>query len=85
MKLPVCGHALTGLLDVVVAEPDRLSDGFRAGAGVGAEVADDRGAGVGHRFEIVHIGRTAEGQAVEVTITVTPAHYLVIENTFPLA
>lgn len=36
-------------------------------------------------FEVVHVGRTQGGQAVEVTITVTPAHYLVIENTFPLA
>lgn len=36
-------------------------------------------------FEIVHVGRTADDTAVEVTITVTPAHYLVIEHTFPLA
>ncbi|MEU7990558.1 GntR family transcriptional regulator [Streptosporangium canum] len=33
---------------------------------------------------IFHAGRTEGGQVVEVTTTVTPAHYLVIENTFPL-
>jgi GntR family transcriptional regulator len=34
--------------------------------------------------DIFHVGRTAEGRAVEVTTTVTPAHYLVIESSFPL-
>jgi GntR family transcriptional regulator len=36
-------------------------------------------------FDIFHVGRTAEGKAVEVTTTATPAHYLVIETQFPLA
>ncbi|MCD9146033.1 GntR family transcriptional regulator [Streptomyces albireticuli] len=34
--------------------------------------------------EIVHVGQTAEGRSVEVTTTVAPAHYLVIEHEFPL-
>ncbi|MFG3384368.1 GntR family transcriptional regulator [Streptomyces sp. NPDC047999] len=34
--------------------------------------------------DIVHTGHTADGQAVEVTTTLAPAHYLVIEHTFPL-
>lgn len=34
--------------------------------------------------DIVHTGHTANGQAVEVTTTLAPAHYLVIEHTFPL-
>ncbi len=36
-------------------------------------------------LDIVHLGKTADGRVVEVTTTVTPAHYLVIENTFALA
>ncbi|MBN6050961.1 UTRA domain-containing protein, partial [Nonomuraea sp. RK-328] len=36
-------------------------------------------------LDIFHVGRTADGRAVEVTTTVTPAHYLVLENQFPLA
>ncbi|WP_202611038.1 GntR family transcriptional regulator [Herbidospora solisilvae] len=36
-------------------------------------------------IDMVHIGRTESGRAVEVTTTVTPAHYLVVESTFPLA
>lgn len=35
--------------------------------------------------EIFHVGQTADGRAVEVTTTVTPAQYLVIEYAFPLA
>lgn len=35
-------------------------------------------------IDIFHVGKTADGNPVEVTTTVTPAHYLVIENTFPL-
>jgi len=35
-------------------------------------------------LDIFHIGRTATGQAVEVTTTVTPAHYLTLETEFPL-
>jgi len=35
-------------------------------------------------LDIVHLGKIADGRVVEVTTTVTPAHYLVIENTFPL-
>jgi GntR family transcriptional regulator len=35
--------------------------------------------------EIFHVGRTADGRAVEVTTTVMPAHYLIIETSFPLA
>jgi GntR family transcriptional regulator len=35
-------------------------------------------------LDIRHLGETAEGRVVEVTITVTPAHYLIIENSFPL-
>ncbi|MFI6907317.1 GntR family transcriptional regulator [Nonomuraea sp. NPDC050394] len=35
-------------------------------------------------LDIFHVGKTESGQAVEVTTTVTPAHYLVIEHTFPL-
>ncbi|MFC0602266.1 GntR family transcriptional regulator [Streptomyces palmae] len=35
--------------------------------------------------DIVHVGHTEDGRAVEVTTTVTPAHYLVIEYDFPLA
>ncbi|GAA3213902.1 GntR family transcriptional regulator [Actinocorallia longicatena] len=34
--------------------------------------------------QISHIGKTAEGRAVEVTVTVAPAHYLMAEYTFPL-
>ncbi|QNP67959.1 GntR family transcriptional regulator [Streptomyces genisteinicus] len=34
--------------------------------------------------DIVHTGHTADGQTVEVTTTLAPAHYLVIEHTFPL-
>ena len=36
-------------------------------------------------LDIFHVGRTAEGTAVEVTTTVTPAHHLIIETDFPLA
>ena len=35
-------------------------------------------------IDIVHLGKTADGRVIEVTTTVTPAHYLVIENTFAL-
>lgn len=35
--------------------------------------------------DITHVGVTKDGRAVEVTTTVAPAHYLVIENAFPLA
>jgi len=35
--------------------------------------------------DIVHVGQTAEGRSVEVTTTVAPAHYLVLEHTFPLS
>lgn len=35
--------------------------------------------------EITHVGMTAEGRAVEVTISVAPAHYLTAEYEFPLA
>lgn len=34
--------------------------------------------------DIVHVGRMEDGTAVEVTTTVTPAHYLVIEYDFQL-
>ncbi|MFI0374231.1 GntR family transcriptional regulator [Actinomadura sp. 1N219] len=34
--------------------------------------------------EITHVGMTAEGQAVEVTISVAPAHYLTAQYEFPL-
>lgn len=36
-------------------------------------------------LDIVHTGKTADGRVVEVTTTVSPAHYLVIENAFPLS
>ncbi|GAA3410010.1 GntR family transcriptional regulator [Streptosporangium vulgare] len=36
-------------------------------------------------FDILHTGRTADGRTVEVTTTVTPTSYLIIESTFPLA
>ncbi|MFD0889921.1 GntR family transcriptional regulator [Streptosporangium algeriense] len=36
-------------------------------------------------FDILHVGCTADGRAVEVTTTVTPTNYLIIESTFPLA
>lgn len=35
-------------------------------------------------IDIFHVGRTASGQAVEVTTVVTPAHYLILETEFPL-
>lgn len=35
-------------------------------------------------LEITHAGWTAAGRAVEVTTTVAPAHYLVIETSFPV-
>jgi GntR family transcriptional regulator len=35
--------------------------------------------------DIVHIGRTADGRVVEVTTTLTPAHYLIFEYDIPLA
>lgn len=35
-------------------------------------------------LDIYHIGKMADGRAVEVTTTATPAHYLVVENEFPL-
>lgn len=35
-------------------------------------------------LDIFHVGRTASGDAVEVTTTVTPAHYLTIETEFSL-
>lgn len=34
--------------------------------------------------DITHVGTTADGRAVEVTTTVAPAHYVVIETEFPL-
>ncbi|MFC8454824.1 GntR family transcriptional regulator [Kitasatospora sp. NPDC057223] len=34
--------------------------------------------------DIVHFGQTADGRVVEVTTTLTPAHYLIIEHEFPL-
>jgi GntR family transcriptional regulator len=36
-------------------------------------------------LEIFHVGKTADGKAVEVTTTATPAHYLMVESNFPLA
>ncbi|MEU8268072.1 GntR family transcriptional regulator [Sphaerisporangium sp. NPDC049002] len=36
-------------------------------------------------LDIFHAGKTGDHRIVEVTTTVTPAHYLVVENTFPLA
>lgn len=36
-------------------------------------------------LDIVHIGKTADGQVVEVTTTVTPANYLIIRTSFPLS
>ncbi|MER5645988.1 GntR family transcriptional regulator [Streptosporangium sp. NPDC002524] len=36
-------------------------------------------------LDINHTGQTADGRVVEVTTTVTPAHYLIIETRFPLA
>jgi GntR family transcriptional regulator len=35
--------------------------------------------------DITHVGTTAAGRAVEVTTTVAPAHYVLIETAFPLA
>ncbi|WP_406289539.1 GntR family transcriptional regulator [Embleya sp. NBC_00896] len=35
--------------------------------------------------EIFHVGETSEGRVVEVTTTLAPAQYLVIEHVFPLA
>lgn len=34
--------------------------------------------------EIVHVGKTAEGRAVEVTVSVAPANYLTAQYDFPL-
>ncbi|MFE3114122.1 GntR family transcriptional regulator [Kitasatospora indigofera] len=34
--------------------------------------------------DIFHTGSTEDGRVVEVTITLAPAHYLVIEHSFPL-
>ncbi|WP_284454796.1 GntR family transcriptional regulator [Actinomadura madurae] len=36
-------------------------------------------------IQITHVGMTAEGRAVEVTVTVAPAHYLTAQYEFPLA
>jgi GntR family transcriptional regulator len=36
-------------------------------------------------IQITHVGVTAEGRAVEVTVTVAPAHYLTAQYEFPLA
>jgi GntR family transcriptional regulator len=36
-------------------------------------------------LDICHVGKMADGRAVEVTNTATPAHYLIIENEFSLA
>lgn len=35
-------------------------------------------------LDIYHVGRMANGRAVEVTTTATPAHYLIVETEFPL-
>jgi GntR family transcriptional regulator len=35
-------------------------------------------------YEIVHVAHTADGRAVEVTVTVTPANYLIIESDIDL-
>lgn len=35
--------------------------------------------------EITHVGMTAEGRAVEVTVSVAPAHYVTAQYEFPLA
>jgi GntR family transcriptional regulator len=35
-------------------------------------------------LDIRHTGRIASGRAVEVTTTVTPAHYVILEHEFPL-
>ncbi|HSV65841.1 MAG TPA: GntR family transcriptional regulator [Mycobacteriales bacterium] len=35
-------------------------------------------------LDIYHVGETADGKAVEVTTTATPADYLMVENRFPL-
>jgi GntR family transcriptional regulator len=35
-------------------------------------------------LDIFHMGSTASNQVVEVTTTVTPAHYLILETEFPL-
>ncbi|MFD5084357.1 GntR family transcriptional regulator [Kitasatospora sp. NPDC058406] len=35
--------------------------------------------------DILHVGRTADGRVVEVTTTVTPAHYLTVEYDIPLS
>lgn len=34
---------------------------------------------------IFHVGCTADDTAVEVTTTITPAHYLIVETDLPLA
>jgi GntR family transcriptional regulator len=34
--------------------------------------------------DIIHVGTTADGRAVEVTTTVAPAHYVLIKTEFPL-
>lgn len=60
---------------------ERISDRLPSEAeALALEISPDRTV-----LDIVHIGRTADGTAVEVTTMVTPAHYLVVETDFPLA
>ncbi|GAA2456955.1 GntR family transcriptional regulator [Actinomadura vinacea] len=67
------GHRQTRATERIT---DRLPDEAEA---LALEISPERTV-----FEIVHVGHTADDAVVEVTITVTPAHYLIIESNFRL-
>lgn len=56
--------------------PSRLPTDAEA---VALEISPERSV-----IDITHVGTTKDGRAVEVTTTVAPAHYVVIETAFPL-
>ncbi|GAA2630929.1 GntR family transcriptional regulator [Actinomadura fulvescens] len=69
------GYAQVSAREEIV--PSRLPSTAEANA---LEISPERTV-----VEITHVGMTAEGRAVEVTISVAPAHYLTAQYEFPLA
>ncbi|MEU8123578.1 UTRA domain-containing protein [Spirillospora sp. NPDC049024] len=69
------GYAQTRTREQII--PSRLPTDAEAHA---LEISPERTV-----VEITHVGMTAEGRAVEVTVSVAPAHYVTAQYEFPLA
>ncbi|MGW2545323.1 UTRA domain-containing protein, partial [Kitasatospora sp. NPDC001574] len=68
------GYPQTGARERII--PSRLPSDEEAAL---LEISPERSV-----TDIFHTGRVEDGRVVEVTTTLTPAHYLVIEHSFPL-